>query len=110
MTFDSQLREEFIYHNLHRTTLPNGLRVWVKPRPGTGTVALLLQVPVGSRHETEANNGISHFLEHLLFTGTAKWNEALHIWVVGGRVRDTQRRDDCGAPTISSCTAVAAIT
>lgn len=59
----------------HRTQLDNGLRVWVKPRPGTGTVILLLQVPVGSRHETKANNGISHFLEHLLFTGTAKWDE-----------------------------------
>src|SRR5574341_1105013 len=69
-----QLREEGMFA-LRRSVLPNGLRVWVKPRPGTGTVFLALQVPVGSRHETETNNGISHFLEHMLFTGTAKWTE-----------------------------------
>jgi predicted Zn-dependent peptidase len=68
------LREEGMFA-LHRATLPNGLRLWVKPRPGTGTIFLLLQVPVGSRHETEDNNGISHFLEHMLFTGTAAWDE-----------------------------------
>jgi predicted Zn-dependent peptidase len=61
--------------SLHRSRLGNGLRLWVKPRPGTGTVILLLQVPVGSRHETRANNGVSHFLEHMLFTGTERWSE-----------------------------------
>jgi predicted Zn-dependent peptidase len=60
---------------LHRTQLENGLRLWCKPRPGTGTVAVMLQIPVGSRHETKANNGISHFLEHLVFTGTRRWDE-----------------------------------
>lgn len=60
---------------IRRTTLPNGLRLWVKPRPGTGTVAILAQFPVGSRHETKENNGISHFLEHMLFTGTRRWDE-----------------------------------
>src|SRR3990170_2578022 len=68
------LKEDGMF-DLRRSRLPNGLRVWVKPRPGTGTVFLLLQAPVGSRHETEENNGISHFLEHMLFTGTAKWSE-----------------------------------
>jgi predicted Zn-dependent peptidase len=68
------LREEGMFA-VHRSTLPNGLRVWVKPRRGTGTIFLMLQVPVGSRHETEENNGISHFLEHMLFTGTSKWSE-----------------------------------
>lgn len=61
--------------DLHRERLDNGLRVWVKPRPGTATVILLLQISVGSRHETQANNGLSHFLEHMLFTGTARWSE-----------------------------------
>ncbi len=58
-----------------RAALPNGLRVWVKPRPRTGTVYLTLQIPVGSRHETRKNNGISHFVEHMLFTETAHWSE-----------------------------------
>ncbi|MBI3760665.1 MAG: insulinase family protein, partial [Chloroflexi bacterium] len=69
-----QLREDDVLQ-LHRTRLDNGLRLWCKPRPGTGTVALTLQVPVGSRHETKENNGISHFLEHLVFTGTERWDE-----------------------------------
>lgn len=60
---------------IHRTTLPNGLRLWVRPHPGSGTVAVLAQVPVGSRHETKQNNGISHFLEHMIFTGTRRWRE-----------------------------------
>lgn len=69
-----QLREADVLQ-LHRTRLDNGLRLWIKARPGTGTVALLLQIPVGSRHETKENNGISHFLEHLVFTGTRRWDE-----------------------------------
>jgi|DewCreStandDraft_2_1066082.scaffolds.fasta_scaffold03510_2 predicted Zn-dependent peptidase len=60
---------------VERFTLDNGLRVWCKPRPGTGTVALLLQVRVGTRYETKANNGISHFLEHMVFTGSERWTE-----------------------------------
>src|SRR3989338_5259454 len=68
-------RDEGVFA-VRRTTLPNGLRVWVKPRPGSGTVYLVLQVYVGSRPEAEANKGISHFLEHILFTGTPKWDEA----------------------------------
>jgi predicted Zn-dependent peptidase len=60
---------------LHRARLENGLRLWCKPRPGSGTVALMLQIPVGSRHETKQNNGISHFLEHVVFTGTSRWDE-----------------------------------
>ncbi|MBI4769888.1 MAG: insulinase family protein [Chloroflexi bacterium] len=61
--------------DLTRTTLSNGFRAWTHARPGTGTVALRLVVPVGSRHETRQNNGVSHFLEHMLFTGTARWPE-----------------------------------
>lgn len=59
-----------------RFRLANGLRVWAQPRPGTGTVALGMQIMVGARYETAANNGISHFLEHMLFTGTERWSES----------------------------------
>jgi len=38
--------------------------------PGTRSVALGLHFPTGSRHETVENNGISHFIEHLVFKGT----------------------------------------
>ena len=91
-----QLKEEGMF-KLHRAALPNGLRAWVKPRPGTGTVFLALQVPVGSRHETEENNGISHFLEHMLFTGTEKWDEREVIESVrrrGGEVNARTAAED----------------
>src|SRR5579859_6167083 len=90
------LSEEGMF-DLRRTRLANGLRVWVKARPGTGTVVLLLQVPVGSRHETKANNGISHFLEHMLFTGTARWSEEEVVEVIrrrGGESNARTARED----------------
>jgi predicted Zn-dependent peptidase len=59
-----------------RFKLDNGLEVWVQPRPETPAVALRLVVRVGSRYETVYNNGISHFVEHMLFTGTERWDEA----------------------------------
>lgn len=66
-----------------RFRLGNGLQVWAQPRPGTGTVALGMQIMVGARYETPANNGISHFLEHMLFTGTERWSESELVDVVG---------------------------
>jgi predicted Zn-dependent peptidase len=85
------LREQGMF-DLRRARLANGLRVWVKPRPGTATVILLLQVAVGSRHETEANNGISHFLEHMLFTGTARWSEEEVVEVIRRRGGESNAR------------------
>lgn len=64
--------------DLHRFTLDNGLRVWCQPRPDSKSVAAYLVVRVGSRYETVANNGIAHFVEHMLFTGTERWDET-HI-------------------------------
>src|SRR5689334_4102586 len=90
------LREEGMF-DLRRERLANGLRVWVKPRPGTATVVLLVQVPVGSRNETKTNNGISHFLEHMLFTGTARWSEEEVVEVIrrrGGESNARTARED----------------
>lgn len=53
-----------------RFVLANGLEVWHKERAGTGTVSIVLVVRVGARNETPQNNGISHFVEHMLFDGT----------------------------------------
>ena len=58
---------------VQRFTLPNGLRVWIEPRPQAESVTVLVVVRAGSRYETSANNGISHFVEHLVFDGTEKW-------------------------------------
>lgn len=55
-----------------RTVLGNGLRVLSAPMPGTRSVAVSLYVGAGSRYETDAEAGVSHLLEHLVFKGTEK--------------------------------------
>lgn len=60
---------------LHRFTLANGLRVWCQPRSDSKSVVVFLVVRVGVRNEGKSNNGISHYLEHMLFTGTERWDE-----------------------------------
>jgi zinc protease len=61
---------------LYRTTLPNGLGVWVQPRADSPSVVALMVVRAGARYEDKDNSGISHFLEHMLFTGTERWTES----------------------------------
>lgn len=55
-----------------KTTLDSGLRVITSTMPHTLSVAVNVFVGVGSRYETDAEAGISHFIEHLLFKGTEK--------------------------------------
>ncbi len=54
------------------TTLKNGLRVLSIERPETGTVAVGVWVNTGSAYERVDINGISHFVEHMVFKGTQK--------------------------------------
>ena len=60
---------------LNRFTLENGLRVWHLPRKESPSVAIALVVRAGGRYEDDTNNGVSHFLEHFLFTETERWKE-----------------------------------
>lgn len=53
-------------------TLPNGLRVLVREAHEAPLVTIDLWVRAGSSRETAQNNGVAHFMEHLLFRGTAK--------------------------------------
>ena len=54
------------------TQLDSGLRVVTEGVPSVRSVALGLWVRTGSRDETPAQAGVSHFLEHLLFKGTER--------------------------------------
>lgn len=54
------------------TTLDNDLRIATSNRSGTQTVSLGIWVKTGSAYEVEEENGISHFLEHMVFKGTPK--------------------------------------
>lgn len=53
-----------------RTTLDNGLRVVCEKIPYVRSVSIGIWVGTGSRNESKENNGISHFIEHMLFKGT----------------------------------------
>ena len=54
------------------STLSNGLRVVSVERPSTETVSVGIWVNTGSACENPENNGISHFVEHMVFKGTQK--------------------------------------
>ena len=58
--------------DLQISTLANGLRVVTSSRPQTESVTLGIWVNTGSACEKEEINGISHFLEHMVFKGTEK--------------------------------------
>ena len=55
-------------------TLKNGLRVIVKQMEGLYSVTMGILVGTGSSVETDAEDGISHFIEHMQFKGTQKRN------------------------------------
>ena len=48
-------------------TLPNGVRILTQAVPAVRTAALGVFIGTGSRHETAAQNGAAHFLEHMAF-------------------------------------------
>ncbi|KAH0753566.1 hypothetical protein KY290_023836 [Solanum tuberosum] len=54
------------------TTLPNGLRVATESNLSSQTATVGVWIDAGSRFETEENNGVAHFLEHMIFKGTEK--------------------------------------
>lgn len=59
--------------------LKNKLRFISVPMQGTKTATILILVGAGSKYENKKNNGISHFLEHMLFKGTEKRPNTLAI-------------------------------
>ncbi|MFF9343466.1 M16 family metallopeptidase [Streptomyces sp. NPDC014773] len=56
---------------VRRTTLPGGLRVVTETLPSVRSATFGIWAHVGSRDETPTLNGATHYLEHLLFKGTA---------------------------------------
>ena len=58
-----------IKHNLS-----NGLRILVEPISTCRSVSFGIWVKIGSRNESALQNGISHFIEHMLFKGTDRYS------------------------------------
>jgi predicted Zn-dependent peptidase len=56
--------------DIRRTTLSNGLLVLTERMPHLRSVSMGVWLDAGSRDETPVTNGISHFLEHMVFKGT----------------------------------------
>jgi predicted Zn-dependent peptidase len=79
--------EGAVTSRVRRTVLPSGLRVVTEQMAGSRSASIGVWVDVGSRDETPALHGCSHFLEHLLFKGTPE-RSAMEISValdaVGG--------------------------
>jgi len=53
------------------TTLANGVRIITEAMPHVRSVSVGIWIGTGARLETSEQNGISHFIEHMLFKGTA---------------------------------------
>ncbi|MBQ3137666.1 MAG: insulinase family protein [Clostridia bacterium] len=51
-------------------TKENGLRIFYDQRPDSRSATVGIWVASGSENENESNNGISHFIEHILFKGS----------------------------------------
>lgn len=62
-----------------KTTLDNGLCLVTSSMPHTRSVSISIFIHAGSRHETDSQAGISHFIEHLCFRGTTRRHTASDI-------------------------------
>ncbi|HEX4101513.1 MAG TPA: pitrilysin family protein [Pseudonocardiaceae bacterium] len=81
---------------LQRSVLPAGLRVVTQQLAGSRSAAVGMWVAVGSRDEPTAVAGAAHYLEHLLFKGTARRSAAAiaeEIDAVGGELNAFTTRD-----------------
>ena len=78
------------------TTLPSGLIVVTERMDRVETVSLGAYVASGTRNETAAENGVSHFLEHMAFKGTERRTAsaiAEEIEAVGGHINAYTARE-----------------
>ncbi len=73
--------------NYRKTTLPNGVRVVTEEIPYVRSVSVGVWIDTGSRDEDEYNNGITHFIEHIVLKGTQRFSNqqiARSLESVGG--------------------------
>lgn len=83
---------------IHTSVLDNGVKVITEQIPGVHSVSTGFWIQGGSRHEPPHLNGISHFLEHMLFKGTAGRTAraiAHEIDSVGGVLNGFTNREFC---------------
>jgi len=87
-----------------KTVLPNGTRVITESLPHAKVVSVGVWINVGSRDEHDLNSGSAHFVEHMLFKGTAKRSAqeiAREFDVLGGSANAfTTRENTCLHATV----------
>jgi predicted Zn-dependent peptidase len=72
---------------VNKTTLSNGVRILTHTLPHVRTVSTGVWVNVGARDESTGESGLSHFIEHMIFKGTARrsaYQIAKEFDVIGG--------------------------
>ena len=69
-----------------RTVLDNGLRILTSTMPHTHSVSITVFIGTGSRYESAEQSGASHFIEHMVFKGTAKRPTAKDIAITIERI------------------------
>ncbi len=57
---------------INKSLLPNGVKIISKKMPHIRSVSMGVWVNVGARDETDEQSGLSHFIEHMIFKGTAR--------------------------------------
>ena len=70
---------------IEEETLPSGARLILAPLPGRSSVSVSLLFGVGSRCEPLRLAGVSHFLEHIVFKGTARYRDS---WAVSSAIEE----------------------
>jgi predicted Zn-dependent peptidase len=96
-TLRERSRKDTMTDAIRLTKLPSGLTVVSEKMPRVETVSLGAYVDAGARHETAPENGVSHFLEHMAFKGTAKRDAAgiaREIENVGGHINAYTSREN----------------
>jgi predicted Zn-dependent peptidase len=82
-----------------KITLPNGVRILTEYVPAIRSAAIGIWVGTGSRHETAGESGAAHFIEHMVFKGTARRTAAQlaeEMDAVGGQINAfTTKENTC---------------
>lgn len=81
---------------VHFKTLPNGIRLIVKQMSGLMSVSMGVIVGTGAAVESDAEDGVSHFIEHMMFKGTQKrtaYEISDHMDAIGAQVNAFTGKD-----------------
>lgn len=83
--------------SVFKDALPSGLTVVTVETPHLHSLMCAVYVRVGSRHEDQTNNGVSHLLEHLFFRGSQRFPDSVRmnaaVEAVGGNLNGVTMRD-----------------